>query len=231
MDYARPTLADALAAQYVAGTLRGRARRRFEALLAGHPALRASVRAWEDRLLPLTGALPPVEPPAAVWQAIEQRLWPAPRRLPWWQRLGVWRGAAGLATVAALAFALLLASPAPSAPPMLVVLQGTGEAPQGTSAFVASLSADGSALVTRPLQPVAAPAGRALELWAVPPQGAPRSLGLVSANGTTVVARGRLAAGLRKGDTAALAVSVEPAGGSPTGAPTGPIVYAGKLQL
>ena len=32
-------------------------------------------------------------------------------------------------------------------------------------------------------------------------------------------------------DTAALAVSVEPAGGSPTGAPTGPIVSLGRLQI
>jgi anti-sigma-K factor RskA len=31
-------------------------------------------------------------------------------------------------------------------------------------------------------------------------------------------------------DTAAFAVSVEPAGGSPTGAPTGPIVSLGRLQ-
>jgi len=70
-----------------------------------------------------------------------------------------------------------------------------------------------------------------LELWAVPPQGTPRSLGLISANGTTIVPRGRLAASLVKGDTAALAVSLEPPGGSPTGAPTGPVLYAGKLQL
>jgi anti-sigma-K factor RskA len=32
-------------------------------------------------------------------------------------------------------------------------------------------------------------------------------------------------------DTAAFAVSVEPTGGSPTGAPTGPIVSVGKLQI
>ena len=47
MDYARPALADALAAQYVAGTLRGPARRRFEALLPSHPALQAAVRQWQ----------------------------------------------------------------------------------------------------------------------------------------------------------------------------------------
>ena len=65
----------------------------------------------------------------------------------------------------------------------------------------------------------------------MPPDGAPRSLGLIAANGATVIDRKRLPASLLKGGTAALAVSVEPPGGSTTGAPTGPVVYAGKLQL
>jgi anti-sigma-K factor RskA len=78
---------------------------------------------------------------------------------------------------------------------------------------------------------VALTADRVLELWSVPPQGAPRSLGLISASGTTVLSRAKLPATLLKGGTAALAVSVEPPGGSPTGAPTGPVVFAGKLQI
>jgi anti-sigma-K factor RskA len=65
----------------------------------------------------------------------------------------------------------------------------------------------------------------------VPPQGNPRSLGLISANGATVLARDKLPATVLKGGTAALAVSVEPPGGSPTGVPTGPVVFAGKLQI
>jgi len=69
-------------------------------------------------------------------------------------------------------------------------------------------------------------ADKALELWAVPPKGAPRSLGLISANGTTIVKKGKVLV-----DTAALAVSLEPPGGSPTGAPTGPVLWAGKLQI
>ncbi|MFY9512148.1 MAG: hypothetical protein WAQ05_14355, partial [Rubrivivax sp.] len=76
MDYAKLPLADALAAEYVAGTLRGPARRRFEALLPGHPALRAAVRDWQDRLMPLTAAVEPVVPPATVWAGIDRRLWP-----------------------------------------------------------------------------------------------------------------------------------------------------------
>jgi anti-sigma-K factor RskA len=96
---------------------------------------------------------------------------------------------------------------------------------------VASVSGDGRALVTRPLLPVSIEQNRVLELWSVPPDGAPRSLGLISSAGATVVTRDRLPATLLKGGTAALAVSLEPPGGSPTGVPTGPVLYAGRLQL
>jgi anti-sigma-K factor RskA len=233
MDYARPTLADALAAEYAAGTLRGAARRRFEALLPGHPGLRAAVRDWQDRLMPLTTAVTPVAPPPRVWAAVERRLWPAAASAaaPWWQRLALWRAASAFATVAAVGLAVLLASPGPARAPVVVVLQATGAGELAANTLVASVSGDGRSLVTQPLQPVALQPGRVLELWSVPPQGAPRSLGLIKADGTTVLARDRLPATLLQGGTAALAVSVEPPGGSPTGVPSGPVVYAGKLTL
>jgi anti-sigma-K factor RskA len=243
MDYARQDLADALAAQYVAGTLRGPARRRFETLLAAHPALRQAVTEWRARLMPLTTAVEPQAPPASAWAGIERRLWPeatpaataAAAAVPWWRALSFWRAASGFATVAAISLAVLLATPQPQAPPVVVVLQaaeGAPAGPTGGGTFVASFSADGRSLVTRPVQPVALQVDRALELWAVPPQGAPRSLGLISASGLTVIRRDKLPqALLDQRNTAALAVSVEPSGGSPTGAPTGPVVFAGKLQL
>ena len=239
MDYARQDLADSLAASYVAGMLRGAARRRFETLLPGHPALRAAVVDWQARLMPLTAVVLPVAPPPQLWSAIERRLWPAVVRapaaaaaVPWWRGLGFWRAASGLATVAAVGLSVLLLNPAPQAPPVVVVLQGTEAGGPVLTSFVASISADGRALVARPLQPVALAADRVLELWAVPPQGAPRSLGLISAAGVTVIRREKLPlALLDEHNTAAFAVSVEPPGGSPTGTPTGPVVFAGKLQL
>ena len=233
MDYANPALADALAQQYAAGTLRGAARRRYEALLPGHPQLRAALLQWQARLMPLTVAITPQAPPARVWTRIEQRLWPAAAAAPqpWWQRLSLWRGVSALAGSASLGLALMLALPGPAQPPVVVVLQGTGGATSGVGGFIASVSADGRALVTRPLLPVNVESNRVLELWSVPPDGAPRSLGLIAADGATVIDRRRLPATLLKGGTAALAVSVEPAGGSPTGVPTGPVIYAGKLQL
>jgi len=231
MDYGNPLLADALAAQYVAGTLRGRARARFETLLPSHPALQRAVRQWQDRLMPLTGVLPEQAPPARVWRGIQQRLWPVVAPLPWWQRLSLWRAVSGTALAAVVGLAVLVASPPPAMAPVVVVLQATGGDPAVAGSIVASLSGDGRALVTRTLTPVALTTDRVLELWSVPPQGNPRSLGLISANGATVLARDRLPATLLKGGTAALAVSVEPPGGSPTGVPTGPVVFAGKLQI
>jgi anti-sigma-K factor RskA len=234
MDYGKPTLADALAAQYVAGTLRGAARRRFEALLPSHPALLRAVRDWQDRLMPLTTALPPETPSPAVWRAIETRLWPAPAAQPWWQRLALWRALSGTAVAAVLALLVLVNQPEAPQAPVVVVLQSTGTpVPGGVAAggVVASFSADGRALVARPLTPVSMQADRVLELWWAPAQGAPKSLGLIKADGTTVLSRGQLPGGLRGSGIDHMAVSVEPPGGSPTGQPTGPVVFYGKLQL
>ncbi len=237
MDYARPDLAEALAAQYVAGTLRGPARRRFESLLAAHPALRRAVADWQAALMPLTTVVTDMAPPAETWPAIARHLWPEPvaPAMPvasWWRGLTFWRTTSALAGVAAFGLALLLANPRPELPPVVLVLQGTEAGGPTMASIVASVSGDGRALVTRPIQPVALAAGKVLELWAVPPEGAPRSLGLISPAGVTVIRRNRLTATLLdQRRTAAMAVSVEPPGGSPTGAPSGPVVFAGKLQL
>jgi anti-sigma-K factor RskA len=236
MDYSRPELADRLAAEYVLGTLRGPARRRFEALLPAHPSLREAVSAWRQRLEPLSTGVDEVMPSDAVWTRIETRLFPdtaaattqapVPGTLPWLQRLSFWRGLAGVATAAVLALLVVGSQTPPPQAPIVVVLAANPEAAQAMNAsFVASLTADGRALVLRPLNDLSLTPGRALELWAVPAAGAPRSLGLVNASGATTLLRNQL---LR--DTAAFAVSIEPAGGSTTGAPTGPIVSVGKLQ-
>ena len=228
MDYSRPELAQRLAAEYVLGTLHGPARRRFETLLPAHPALRQAVAQWQQDLMPLAASVQPVVPPPQVWQGVQARLFGTPEAAPsLWQRLALWRSLSGVATAAALAMFLVASqTPAPQAP-LLVVLAANPQAALALNAsFVASISADGRALVLKPLNEVSLDAGRALELWAVPAQGAPRSLGLVQGASATTLLRTQL---LR--DTAAFAVSVEPEGGSPTGAPTGPIVSGGKLQI
>lgn len=234
MDYSRPELADRLASEYVAGTLRGPARRRFEALLPAHATLRAATRAWQDRLMPLTSVVMPEKPSAAVWQKIEQRIQPthAPATtVPtgWWRQLAFWRAFSGIAAVAVVSLSVLLANPGPAQAPIIVVLSSTAPAEGGAvvpASFVASISGDGRTVVTKPLMNVSLQADKALELWSVPASGAPRSLGLISASGATVFSKRKVLEG-----TAALAVSLEPPGGSLTGAPSGPVLFVGKLTL
>lgn len=248
MDYSRPELADKLAAEYVLGTLHGPARRRFETLMPAHPSLLKATRAWELRLGVLTESTPPVSPSGRVWRRIERRLFneglasavassplgeAAHSVVRWWQRLVLWQGATAFATVAAVSLGVLLNQPQPEPavqPPVVVVMAAqTAPANSGIQSvgYVASVGGDGRSMVLKPLnegQQVAL--NKALELWAVPAKGAPRSLGLLSQQGPTTVLRTQLLT-----DTAAFAVSVEPPGGSPTGAPTGPVISVGKLQI
>ena len=69
-----PEVIDFLAAQYVLGTLRGQARRRFEKWRANTPGVDERCRFWEDNLMPLAKGLRPIRPPPQVWQGIRARL-------------------------------------------------------------------------------------------------------------------------------------------------------------
>ena len=93
----------------------------------------------------------------------------------------------------------------------------------------ADLSADRRVLQLRSARPVIAGPGQSYELWLLPADsGAPISLAVLGALDAQVAVPARYAEGLRAG--AKLAVSVEPAGGSPTGAPTGPVILVGDVR-
>lgn len=237
MDYGHPERAERLAADYAVGTLRGGARRRFEQLLPAHPVLARAAAQWLARLQLLAGQVEPVEPPARVWMAVQSTLFgsandarvaPADSRpaAPDRRQLRLWRGVSAVAMAASLVLAVMVARPVPEAAPVVVVLRSTPEGMQLVpTSFVASVSADGRALVLKPLAPVVVAPAHALELWAVPKAGAPRSLGLIPAGEAPItVIRANLLDG-----TSAFAISLEPAGGSPSGKPTGPIVSAGGV--
>jgi anti-sigma-K factor RskA len=226
-----PERADALAGEYVLGTLRGRARQRFERVVRTDRIVADAVRGWEERLLPLAEALPPIAPPSRVWAAILARIRSAattPRaRSLLWAPVGWWRGLAlvGLATSLALAIALL--KPAPEGT-LVVVLAGQDAKP----ALVATAIRTSRYLTVKAIAPVAVAPDRSLQLWMLPETGNPRSLGLVSTVSPAGVARIELpaAADQTLQSIPALAISLEPAGGSPTGLPTGPVLYTGPVQ-
>jgi anti-sigma-K factor RskA len=232
MNLHAPGRADALAAEYVLGTLRGQARTRFERMARTDPVLAEAVRRWEERLLPLAQEMPPVAPPARVWQGILKRTRRGasdarPARASMWASLGLWRGLAMAGLAAAFVLAIALFTPAPERPEgtLVVVLAAQDAKP----ALVASADRAGRILTVKALAPVELAADRALELWALPEAGNPRSLGLISASGVARIALARPADEILR-NVAALAVSVEPRSGSPTGLPTGPVLFTGPVQ-
>jgi len=219
-------LAHAVAAEYVVGTLRGRARRRFEAIARADARVGAILRRWEAGLVPLARGVPEVAPPARVWRAIEERIGvvpPATRALQ--ATLGFWRSfgllAGGVASVLLATFLYLSTGPRGD-PAFVAVLTAPDSAPR----VVVSMHDD--VLRVRMVQPWKAAPGKDLELWALPKEGAPRSLGTIAnrmGDTTMVIAAGDA----RMLGANAFAVSLEPAGGSPTRQPTGPVLCSGVI--
>ena len=225
---------DLLAAEHVLGTLEGAEREQAAALLARDPDFARAVAAWERRLAPLSALAPQVPAPPALWDRIDASLTavaataPTPRAgpraaaPPFRSRFGTrfWQGTTiGALALAASLVVVMLLRPAPPALMTLAVL-----APRAGGPALVAVAARPGEILIRPacaLAPV--PAGREMELWFLP-QGAhhPRPMGALPAEGRMV--RRALAPGTR------IMVSLEPVGGSPTGLPTGPVLFAGTLE-
>jgi RNA polymerase sigma factor (sigma-70 family) len=228
---------DLLAGEYVLGTLEPAERDAAAALAAQDPDFARAVAAWERRLAPLAGLAPPAPPPGALWGRIgasidalagaagagpatpEARATPAgPAPAP--RRLGLrfWQGTtAGALALAAVLAGLIVLRPAPTIGLAVLVPRAGGPA------LLALAGASGEVTI-RPagaLAPV--PPGREMELWALPPGARhPRPLGALPPGGR------RLRLPMAPGTE--MMVSLEPAGGSPTGLPTGLVLYAGRLE-
>lgn len=229
--YSNPQLRETLAAEYVIGTLRGPARARFQGLLRYDPDLRRIVADWEARLTPLAAAANEIAPPSRIWDALSARIAGAARGAGWQSSLRFWRGLA----VTSAAFVLVLATvigvtPRPEpAMYMVAVMSDDKGAPAMVVSWPEMKAARDPYIRIKVLQehPVMA-AGTAWELWMLPGgKAAPVSMGLISTDADQVMKLGPALA--RKMDGAwGVAMSVEPAGGSPTGAPTGPVIMKGQ---
>lgn len=208
---------DGLAGEYVLGTLAGEDRAAFEARLNHDAAAARTVAAWAARLQPLAESVAPAIPPATLWQKIAAEIG-SPQTSS--RRTWIALAAAASIAIAALMFSQLLRQPDVAAVADLT--------PQGgATAFTVSVLEDRETLLIRAAA-VDQVQNQSYELWAVPASGTPVSLGVIDAGGETerdVPADKR--ALLDVGVT--LAVSLEPAGGSTTGAPTGPVLFTGAL--
>jgi len=225
-SYKNPELREKLASEYVIGTLRGRARARFQALLRYDPGLRQIVAEWEARLTPLAVAAGEIAPPTRVWRAVAQRIAGGATK-----GLAFWRGLA----VTSTAFVLILAAfiglaPRPE-PPMAMVAVMSDD--KGEPALVVSwppMKATRDPYVRIKVvqeHPVMAP-GTTWEMWMLPRgKAAPVSMGLITTDADQTM-RIKPALANRMEGAYGMAMSVEPEGGSPTGAPTGPVIFKGQ---
>jgi anti-sigma-K factor RskA len=222
MKSANRELVDRLAAEYVLGTLRGRARRRFERWLVS-PQVGEIVKAWEERLAGLEPRVDRVTPPANAWRGIENRL--ELRRLG---RQPAMRWMAIAASVLLFGIIGFFALRTPEPPTLAATQKAFIQADPQTIYWRVELLGDNQELAVHVHVAHELEQGKALELWVLPAQGNPVSLGLLPTSGDhhralTAAQRAALAGAKQ------LAVSLEPAGGSPTGLPTGPVLHVAAL--
>jgi anti-sigma-K factor RskA len=227
---------DALAAAYALGTLSPRPRRRLARIAQSDATVVAAIRKWEWRLAALADGAPGVTPPPRVWERIKSRLGladpavprgDAHRPAPWWANRGLWQGLAFAGFALAFALGITMLAPSGERPfeSVVVVLAG----PDAKPALIATAERGSRYLTVKTLADVAIARDRSLELWMLPDGKPPLSLGLVPASGINRVAL-PVPIGIALQDVPALAVSLEPAGGSTTGTPTGPVLYTGRVE-
>jgi len=226
MRLARHRQLEAVIGEYMLGTLRGGARRRFERALREEPAVALRLRTLQQEFTPNYSERIAQTPPAAGWQRLERELNLARYRTPWYSRvsfLRVWAVGVTAALLLSLSLLTLRTSTEMTLTP-IAQLAMKGAAPS----VVAAVSADRRTLQLRAARPIVAGPLQSYELWVIPEGGAPLSLAVLGQlDGTLQVPEGHRRQ-LRKG--ALLAISVEPAGGSPTGAPTGPVILSGAIS-
>jgi anti-sigma-K factor RskA len=232
--YQNPELYELLCGEYVLGTMTGRVRRRFEQLIDERDYLQESVAVWERRLYPLAENIPPLTPHRRVWANIKKEIafsniQPHRSEKGLWNKLFLWRSVA----FAALSLCAILliqqfvvpndgSSPMPS---YISVLEADNRVPM----FVATASRQSSSLIIKRMDSAGMSMNKDLELWCYMKEGdRPWSMGILTRKEQTVLP-------LTEHDwktmaeTRRLAISIEPMGGSPTGSPTGPVMYKGDF--
>lgn len=218
---------DALAGEYVLGTLGTEERWAAEARLVADAGLRACVAAWEGRLQPLADSLVPVDPADGVFDRILARIdgvagAGGANVIELRRALQRWRLTSAITAVAATLLAgvvlLDLTAPPVRQSEYVAILTSEGAAPQ----FVAAVNVETGTISVRRVLGEATPADKSYELWAIEPGQTPRSMGVIDQASLSRTMDQPL-------QDLTLAISLEPKGGSTTGAPTGPVLFSGSL--
>ncbi|MEH6674681.1 anti-sigma factor [Sulfitobacter sp.] len=181
---------------------------------------------WQERMTAMTDGIDPVAPPARIKKKLMAQVFPK-QRVTILQRLWLWQGVA----MASLLFAgylgvqLLEANTRPDGQPIVLAAQLVSESSPLEMLAVIEPVKHEIALRRVAGEPIP---GREFEVWAILPDQAPVSLGVLPDSETTRIL---VPAELRsRAAQITLAISDEPIGGSPTGAPTGAVLAAGAMS-
>lgn len=229
MKFHDPHRYQVLAGEYALGLLDGPARRRFERYMEFYPFLRREVESWEASFNSVVESLEPVEPPPRVWEGVCESN-PALRRAFFpqglWGRLNIWKPIAVFASALALVLALYTQfgpkSPESGMPSQVAMLQ---DPKTDQTAWMLSLMPEQKALKITAMHTPPMTTEQSCELWMLRGKDKPpMSLGVLPMSGTMMMPlndeKMKFLAGAE-----GLAVSLEPKGGSPTGLPTGPVMF------
>jgi anti-sigma-K factor RskA len=219
-----------LAGEYVLGLLEGAAKLDAERRLAADAAFAREVEAWRVRFAAFDDAAESQPVGDGLWRKIEAGLPAAASRAkaspawsPFWNNLVALRATALGASLAALILAVGLGfaiRAATQQPTMVAVLLDGNRAGAVVHAF-----ADGRVVLV-PITTINVPAGRALQVWTLPSrERGPVSVGLMSEARTLQLSLKDLPP---PGPDQLFEITLEPATGSPTGRPTGPVLFKGN---
>ena len=224
-----PGIRSALAGEYVIGTLTGPASRRFERLLENDPSLMGEVEAWQSQLYRLVELLPERTPPVEVWEKLSRRVIPDESSAGGiWDSLFFWRAGAVLAGALAIVLAIGVGTEwkTPRPPDYHIVVSDEEQ----RAIWLVSTANEQQTVKVKTLADQTLEVEQSLELWLIVSADTPPiSLGLIPESGSKSLPLSQTTL-TRFADATALAVSLEPAGGSPTGLPTGPVLYQGAFS-
>lgn len=220
-----PELIDKLANEYALGTLHGAARARFEKLELAHPSIKKRVRYWQNNYAELASKVEPVHPSKQVWKQINTQLFPKQNRSQPYILGLIGSVFSALLVFFTLYFLPILPTDVPELRDNQVAFIGESTQPQ----WIIQVDLEKGELTTTAINASAVAIDKNFELWSLPSNANPQSLGLLPVNGLakTSALSPTLLALLRQNST--VAVSIEPLGGSPTGLPTGEVVYMGAF--
>ena len=223
MRYADPRLRSILAGEYVLGTMKPRVRARFERLMRYDADLVRLTGEWADRLATADASARPEPVPPRIWRAIEART-TRRRRIPLRRAGGPSASGAGRPRRRPWRCWCCLSSwVCNTKRPRRTWLRCW---PTKTARRVGSSRKPGQeAFAVEAVHAQAIDAQHAFELWVIA-DNKPRPLGVIPG---VAQSRATIPASAVPKNGIAFAVSLEPSGGSPTGSPTGPVLYQGRI--